>query len=159
MKKTTKKIARIPYENLFFLGKLYHFFALHSPQTGDTPYLVWFHLDKSLTRWKRPFFKIVKISQFAKITKFRMKTIFFPWQVIPTTFFASHSHYTGDTPYRVWLDLDNSLTRWKRPIFKIPFSQNSKNSVWNSNFFAGQAIPQIFFALHCHYTVDTQYRV
>ena len=69
------------------------------------------------------------------------------------------AHYTGDTPHRVWLDLDNSLTRWKRPIFKIPFSQNSKNSVWKSNFFAGHAIPQILFALHCHYTVETQYRI
>ena len=28
------------------------------------------------------------------------------------------SRYTWDTPYRVWLDLDNSLTRRNRPIFK-----------------------------------------
>ena len=34
-------------------------------------------------------------------------------------FFALHSHYTGDTPYRVWFDLDNSLTRLK----KIKFSK------------------------------------
>ena len=80
-------------------------------------------------------------------------------KAIQKLLFALHFHYTGDTPCHVWLDLDNSLTRWHRPIFKIPFSQNSKKSVWNSNFFAGQAIPQTLFALHCHYTVDTQCRV
>ena len=80
-------------------------------------------------------------------------------QAIQKLLFALHFHYTGDTPCRVWIDLDNSLTRWQRPIFKIPFSQNSKSSVWNSNFFAGQAITQILFALHCNYTVDTQCRV
>ena len=74
-------------------------------------------------------------------------------------FFALHSHYTGDTPYRVWFDLGNSLTRWKKPIFKIPFSRNSKSSVWKRNFSPSQAKPKIFFALHCHYTGDTQYRV
>ena len=29
-------------------------------------------------------------------------------------FFACYTHYTGDTPYRVWFDVDNSLTRWKK---------------------------------------------
>ena len=47
-------------------------------------------------------------------------------QAIPTTFFALHSHYTGDTPYRVWFDLDSSLTRWKRTSFKIPFHEIQK---------------------------------
>ena len=113
-------------------------------------------MDKSLTRWKGPIFKI----PFSRNSKsFVWKPNFFPRQAIQKLLFALQFHYTGDTPCRVWLDLDNSLTRWKRPIFKIPFSQNSKSSVWNSNFFAGQAIPQILFALHCHYTVDTQYRV
>ena len=50
-------------------------------------------------------------------------------------FFALHSHYTGDTPYRVWFDLDNSLTRWKKLEFsKIRNSRNSQNSVWKNNF-------------------------
>ena len=113
-------------------------------------------MDNSLTRWKGPIFKI----PFSRNSKsFVWKPNFFPRQAIQKLLFALQFHYTGDTPCRVWLDLDNSLTRWKRPIFKIPFSQNSKSSVWNSNFFAGQAIPQILFALHCHYTADTQYRV
>ena len=85
--------------------------------------------------------------------------IFFPRQAIPNTLFAVHSHYTGDTQYRVWFDLDNSLTRWKRPIFKIPFSRISNSSVWKPKFFPRQAKPKILFALHCHYTGDTQYRV
>ena len=73
-------------------------------------------------------------------------------------FFALHSHYTGDTPYRVWFDLDNFLTRWKSPIFKIPFSRNSKSSIWKPNLFPSQAKRKILFILHCHYNGDTQYR-
>ena len=84
---------------------------------------------------------------------------FFPKQAKPKTLFALYSHYTGDTPYRVCFDLDNSLTRWKRPIFKIPFSRNSKSSVWKTKFFPRQAKPKILFALYSHYTGDTPYRV
>ena len=43
----------------------------------------------------------------------------FPRQAIAKILFVLDSKYTGDTPYRVWFDLDNSLTRWKRPIFKM----------------------------------------
>ena len=32
-------------------------------------------------------------------------------------FFALHFHYTGDTAYRVWFELDNSLSRWKKNCF------------------------------------------
>ena len=88
-----------------------------------------------------------------------MKTNFFPEQAKPKIFFALHSHYTGDTPYRVWFDMDNSLTRWKKPIFKTPFSRNSNSSVGKPRFFPKKAKPKIFFALHCDYTGDTSYRV
>ena len=139
---------KIPYEDpKFFLGKLYHFFALHFHYTSDTPYRVWFDLDSCLTRWKRIFFKILTNSQFTKIAKFHMKTQIFPRQAIPKVLFDLHSHYNGDTPFRVWFDLENSLTRWKRPIIKIPFSRNSKSSVWYTNFFPRQAVP-IFFLLY-----------
>ena len=84
---------------------------------------------------------------------------FFPRQAIPKILFVLHSNYTGDTPCRVWFDLDNTLTRWKRPIFKIPFPRNSKSSVWNTNFFPRQAIPKILFVLHSNYTGDTPCRV
>ena len=79
-----------------------------------------------------------------------MKTKFFPKQAKPKILFALYSHYTGDTPYRVCFDLDNSLTRWKKLIFKIPFSRNSKSSVWKPNFFPKQAKPKIFFASYSH---------
>ena len=89
-----------------------------------------------------------------------MKTNFFPKQAKLKIFFALHSHYTGDTPYRVWFELDNSLTRWKKkPIFKTPFSRNSKSSVGKPNFFPRKAKPKIFFAEHCPYTGETPYRV
>ena len=68
---------------------------------------------------------MLKNSQFAKFAKFRMKTQLFPGHALPNFLFALRSHYTGATPYRIWFDLDNSLTRWKIPIFKISFSQNS----------------------------------
>ena len=48
------------------------------------------------------------------------KPNFFPRQALPF-FFALHSHYTGETQYRVWFDLDNSLTR-----LKIYFLKNSQ---------------------------------
>ena len=47
------------------------------------------------------------------------KINFFQGQAIPKTLFVLQSNYPCDTRYRVWLDLDNSLTRRKRPIFKI----------------------------------------
>ena len=78
---------------------------------------------------------------------------------LPENLFVLHSNYPGDTLCRVWFDLDNTLTRWKRPIFKIPFSRNSKSSVWNTNFFPRQAIPKILFVLHSNYTGDTPCRV
>ena len=55
--------------------------------------------------------------------------------------------------------MDNSLTRWRKPIVKIPFSRNSKSSVWKPNFFPRQAKERILFPLHFHYTGDTQCRV
>ena len=131
-------------------------FAFYSHYTGDTPYRVCFDLDNSLTRWKRPIFKI----HFSRNSKSSVwKTKFFPRQAKPKILFAFYSHCTGDTPYRFCFDLDNSLTRWKRPIFKIPFSRNSKSSVWKTKFFPKQAEPKILFALYSHYTGDTPYRV
>ena len=118
----------IPYTNKFF--------ALHCHYPGDTQYRVWFDLEISLTRWKWITFKILKNSQFAKFANFLRKPIFFPRQAIPKLPFVLHSHYTVDTPYGVWFDLENSLAQWKRPIFKIPFWRNSKSSVWKPNFFS-----------------------
>ena len=137
----------------FFLGALKQifFFAFYSYYTGDTPYRVWFDLDNSLTRWKK--IKILKNSQFAKFAKFRMKTQLFPRRAQPNFFFALHSHYTGDTPYRVWFDLDNSLTRWK----KIKILKNSQFAKFakfrmKTQLFPRRTQPKIFLL----YTLITQ---
>ena len=72
---------------------------------------------------------------FAKLKIFRMKSVsitnIFTRQAIAKNPFFLHSNNTGDTPFRVWLDLEIFLTRWERTIFKIPYSRNSKTFVWN----------------------------
>ena len=108
---------------------------------------------------KNFFIKFSKIRNSRNSQNSVRKPKFFPRQAIPKHLFALHSHYIGDTPHRVWFDLDNSLTRWKRHIFKTPFSRNSKSSVWKPNLFPRQAKPKNIFALHFHYTGDTQFRV
>ena len=101
--------------------------------------MVWF--DELLDPIKRPIFKI----PFSRNSKSSLwNTNFFPRQAIPKILFVLHFNYTCDTRCWVWFDLDNSLTRWKRPTFKIPFSRNSKSSIWNTNFFPRRAIPKLF---------------
>ena len=88
-----------------------------------------------------------------------MKTLF-PRQAKPMRF-ALHYHYTGDTQYRVWFDLDNSLTRWKRIIFKIlKNSQFAKFAKFRmkTHFCLGQIYQQIFWfklSLHWWYSVPS----
>ena len=53
-------------------------------------------------------------------------------------FFALHSLYTADTLYRVWFDLDNSLTRWKRPLLKFLFHEIQKVPHENPTYFLGK---------------------
>ena len=117
---------------------------------------IWFTLDNSLTRWKRPIFKI----RYSRNSQFSVwKTNFFPRQAIPKKLFVIHFRYAWDTPYRIWFNLNNSFTRWKRPIFKIRYSRNSQISVWKTNFFPRQAIPKIIFVLHSRYAWDTPYGI
>ena len=91
-------------------------------------------------------------SLFAKHKNFRMKCVwnnkFFSRKAIAKLIFVLHSTYARDTPYRVLLDLDNSLTPSKRPIFKIRYSQKSLFYVCKFNFFPRQAITKILFLLH-----------
>ena len=62
---------------------------------------------------------------FEIMAKFSLKSyLFFPRQAIAKITFILHSSYTGDTQYRVWFYLDNSLTRLKRPFFKIRHYSN-----------------------------------
>ena len=58
-----------------------------------------------------------------------MKQFVFPRQAIAKIVFVLHSRYTWDTPYRVWFDLNNSLIRLKRPIFKILLTQFIRNNL------------------------------
>ena len=113
-------------------------------------------MDDSLVQWQRPFFKI-GYSGNTQISVWN--TNFFPRQPIAKIIFVLHSNYTGDTPYRVWFDLDDSLFWWKRPIFKIGYSGNTQISVWNTNFFPRQPRAKTLFVLLFNYTGDTPYRV
>ena len=154
-----REIRKFPYEILTFfprqpIAKI--LFVLHSNYTGDTPYRVWFDLDNSLVRWKRPIFNIC-YSGNTEISVWN--TNFFPRQPIAKIIFVLHSNYTGDTPYLVWVDLDDSLFWWKRPIFKIGYSGNTQISVWNTNFFPRQPRAKTLFVLLSNYTGDTPYRV
>ena len=102
-----------------------------------------------------------------------MKTHFFPRQAIPKILLDLHSHYTGDTSYRVWFDVDNSLPDEQDFFLKFLFHENQNVPYENTTFFLSrlneiyfllytlirQAIPKILFALHSRYTVDTQYGV
>ena len=73
--------------------------------------------------------------------------------------FVLESSYPWDTRYQVWFTLNNSLTRSKRPIFKICYLRNSQISVCKSNFFPRQTIPKILFVLQSSYPCDTLCRV
>ena len=131
-------------------------FVLQSSFPLDTRYRVWFDLDNSLTRWKRPIFKFSYLRNW-QISVW--KPNFFPRQAIAKILFVLQSSIPWDTRYRVWFDLDNSLTRWKRPIFKIIYLRNSKISVWKPNIFPRQAIAKFFFVLKFSYAWDTRRRV
>ena len=143
------------WKPIFFLGRLYQQlfgFTLSLHWWYSMPNLVWFgHL---LDPMKKNFFKILKNSQFAKFAKFRMKTHFFPSQVISTTFWL----YTVIT--LVILNTEFGLI-WAAPwpdekqlflkFSKIRNSRNSQNSVWKPIFSPRQAIPTTFWL----YTVIT----
>ena len=49
------------------------------------------------------------------------KLTFFLGKLYQRFFFVLHSRYPCYTPNPVWFDLTNSLTRWKRTIFKITY--------------------------------------
>ena len=116
------------WNNIFFarqaIAKIT--FVLNSTNARDTPYpfgLIWTNpwpgqKDLSL--------KLV----IREIRKFPYEKLTFFLDKLLENFFLLHTTYTGDTSYQIWLDLDNSLNRWKRTIFKIPFPRNSKTSVW-----------------------------
>ena len=139
------KFKKFRMKYLIFSGKgIQNFFcftlSLHSWYC--TPSLVWF--GQLPVPIKKNYFLNSQKFALREIRKIPYENpIFFPRQAIPNTLFAVHSHYTGDTQYRVWFDLDSSL--------KVPYE--------NPTFFLGKLNQKKLFALHCNYTGDTQYRV
>ena len=134
----------------FFLGQQYKkYFLLNNVIT-----LLILHTEYGLictTPWpdeKDLFLKFL----FREIQNFRVKTNFFPRQVIPKFFFVLRSPYTGGTPHRVWFYLDNSLTRWKWIISKILFSRKPKVPDEIPTFFLGNSY-QKFFLLYTFITL------
>ena len=117
-------------------------FVLHLNYTGDTRCRVWFDLDNSLTRWKDLFLKFL-LREIQKVP-YEILT-FFPGKLYEKLF----SFYILTTPVILHAKFGLIWTApWpdeKKPTFKIPFSRNSKSSVWNTNFFPRQAIPKIIF--------------
>ena len=126
--------------------------ALDSVNKGEFWLWFWNDLNIFLTRWKRPIFKTL-LSQFMRnIRKFPYERIAFFVAKQHQIVFVLHSTYPRNTPYRVWFGLDNSLTRSKKPIFKIQISRNSQTSLWKPNYFPRQAIPKAICALDSVYT-------
>ena len=141
--RNSRKSQNSVWKPKFFLGTLYHFFALH--WWYSIPRLVWF--GQLLNRWKKPIFK----TSFSRNSKSSVwKPNLFPNQAKPKKLFALYSHCTGDTPYRVWFDLDNSLTRWKNLFLKVLFREIQKVPYEKPNFFLGK--PNQYFL---PYTVIT----
>ena len=102
---------------------------------------------------KMTYFKNLFFSESRKLSQISVSnTNFFPSRAKSKLRFVWHSSNAGDNTYQVCFDLHNSLTRWKRPFFKIRYSRNSKISVWNNNFFPRQPIPKISFS----YALPTQ---
>ena len=137
------EIRKFPYEKLtFFPGnleqKVFLFYTLITLMILHTEFgLIW------TTPWsdeKDLFLKLV----IREIRKFPYEILTFflgnRWQKL---LFVLYSNFTGNTPYPIWFDLENSLVRWKRPIFKICYSANTQSSVWNTYFLPRQAISKI----------------
>ena len=143
------------WKTFFFLNKLYQQllgYTLSLHRWYSMPSLVWF--GQLLDPMKKNFLKFSKTRNSRNSQNSVWKPNFF-LGMLYQFFFAVHSYYTGDTQYRVWFDLDNSLIRWKRIFLKfskIRNSRNLQNSVWKSSFFLGKLYQQLFcFSLSLHW--------
>ena len=154
------EIRKFLYENLtFFLHKLYQklfrFYALATQGILHNDFgSIW------TTPWSDEIDLFLKFI-IREIRKFPYeKLTFFLDKLYQNSFFSVfYFRYPWYTPKPVWFDFDNSLTRWKRLIFKIRYSRNSHISVWKSNFFPRQAIPKffLFYTLGTHGILHTQF--
>ena len=87
------------------------------------------------------------------------KANFFPRQAIAKILFVLQSKYPWDTPYQVWFNLDNSLTRRNFYFFENRISEKVDISDWNTNFFSRQTIPKILSVLEFRHPWDTLHHV
>ena len=119
-------------------------FVSHSRYPWYTSYQVWFNLDNSMTLSKRLFLKLPIRNN--RNFSFKSQT-FSRGKLYQNSFFLGFL-YTGDTPYQVWFNLDNSMTLSKRTNIKITYSKYSQFFVEKHNFFQRSAIPQILFSIY-----------
>ena len=149
------KIAKLRMKNHFFLGKLYQqlfCFTLSLHWWHSIPSLVWF--GQLLDPMKTTIFKILKNSQFAKISKFRMKNHFFLGKLYQQLFcFTLSLHWWYSIPTLV--SFGQFLDPMKTTIFKIlensQFAKFAKFRMKN-HFFLGKLYQQLFcFTLSLHW--------
>ena len=130
--------------------------VLDSRHPWDTPCQVWFNLDNYLNRRNFYIFEN-RISEKVDISDWN--TNFFSRQTIPKILSVLELRHPWDTPYKVWFNLDNSLTRRNFYIFENRISEKVDISDWNMNFFSRQAMPKILSVLDFRHPWDTQYQV
>ena len=99
---------------------------------------------------KQLFFKFLKIRNSGNSQNSVWKPNFFRGTLCQKLFcFTLPLHWWYSIPRLVWFG--QHLNPMKKPIFKIPFSRNSQNSVRKPNFFPRQALPFFCFTLSLHW--------
>ena len=132
--------SKLPYEKLtFFLGKLYQKFFLFyqkSSYSWDTRYRVWFGLDNSLTRSKRPIFLLIDNRKFLR-------------QAIPDGILDTVFGLVWTTPWPDQKDLFLKLFIWN----------NSKLPYETLTLFLGKLYQKFFLFYHLvtHGILDTKF--
>ena len=139
------------------------------PRTLGGPFFLHYNLDCTGSLWyqfgslwttpwpdeKDLFLKFV----IREIRKFPYEKLTFFLGKLYQKFFSFYTPGThGILHTEFGLIWKNSLTRWRRPVFKFRYSRNSQTFV-RKTFFPRQAIAKILFLLHSTYTWDTSYRV
>ena len=124
----------------------------------DAPFRVWLDLNNSSTRWKWRFFWNSILEIFSERT-----THFFTRQA-KIIFFVLKLRCKCDTPCRVWIDLDTSLNRWKRPSSKFVVLVFRKFPYEIFNFFLEKlqqriSARKVLYVLQLRYTWDNSCQV
>ena len=114
------------------------------------------HFGQLLDRWKRPMFKICYLRD-SPISVW--KPNFFSSQAIPKILFVLQSSYPWNTRYRVWFDLDNSLTDEKDLCLKFVICEIRQFPYENLTFFLAKLYQKffLFYNLVTHGILDTEF--